>query len=173
MSEMMDISYRPAEPEDLDEILRLVGAAINQMTERGIFQWDEIYPAREDFYGDIQRNELHAGIIGGKIAVVYALSKESDEQYAYGEWQYTGESYMVLHRLCVSPEFQNMGVATNTLSHIEEQLITQGVRAVRLDMFSENPYARKLYSKCGYRITGQTHWRKGTFFLLEKVLVKD
>ena len=76
----------------------------------------------------------------------------------------------MLHRLCVNPKFQNQGVAKKTLIYIEEQLRNAGTKAIRLDVFTQNPYALKLYEKAGYHKTGTADWRKGRFLLMEKNL---
>ena len=166
----MDISYRNANNDDLDEVFQLVENAIQQMERDKIYQWDSIYPTKEDFYNDIKKNELYVGVINDKIVVVYSLSKECDEQYKNGEWQYIGDKYMVIHRLCVSPDFQKQGIAQTTLLHIEGDLKLLGMKAIRLDVFCENPYALKLYSNSGYSKVGIAHWRKGKFLLMEKLL---
>ena len=166
----MEISYRVASVDDLDDILQLVENAIKQMERENIHQWDSIYPTKEDFSNDIRKNELYIGIINKKIVVVYALNKECDEQYQNGEWQYIGDNFNVIHRLCVSPDFQKKGIAHSTLLHIESELDSLGIKAIRLDVFCENPYALKLYSNNGYHKVGNAHWRKGEFLLMEKLL---
>lgn len=166
----MEISYRTANINDLEDIFQIVENAVKQMEREKIYQWDSIYPTKEDFGDDIEKNQLYIGIIENKIVVVYALSKECDEQYKNGEWQYTGDNYNVIHRLCVSPDCQNKGIARTTLSHIESELGFLGTKAIRLDVFSENPYALKLYSDSGYHKVGTACWRKGKFFLMEKLI---
>lgn len=166
----MEISYRVASIDDLDDIFQLVENAIKQMERKNIHQWDSIYPTKEDFSNDIKKNQLYIGIHNKRIVVVYALNKECDEQYQNGEWQYIGDNFNVIHRLCVSPDFQRKGVAHTTLLHIESELGFLGVKAIRLDVFCENPYALKLYSNNGYHKVGIAHWRKGEFLLLEKLI---
>lgn len=166
----MKISYKVASIDDLDDIFQLVENAINQMESDNIYQWDSIYPTKEDFYNDIEKNELYIGIINKKIAVVYALNKECDEQYQNGEWQYIGDDFTVIHRLCVSPDLQKKGIAHTTLLHIESELAFLGIKAIRLDVFCENPYALKLYYNNGYHKVGNANWRKGEFLLMEKLL---
>lgn len=63
-----------------------------------------------------------------------------------------------------------MGVGKQVLEHIEHQLLTLGYGSVRLDVFTENPYAIKLYEKAGYVKRGYADWRKGRFALMEKKL---
>lgn len=166
----MELSYRIAKVNDLDSIFDLVQNTIKQMKLDNIHQWDNIYPTKADFNNDILRNELYVGIINEKIVVVYALNKECDEQYKNGKWQYIGNNFIVIHRLCVAPDFQKKGIANITLLHIENELRYAGVNAVKLDVFCENPYALKLYSNNGYDKVGIAHWRKGKFLLMEKLL---
>ena len=45
-----------------------------------------------------------------------------------------------------------------------------GYQSIRLDVFSENPFAQKLYRKNGYVTRGSAEWRKGRFDLMEKIL---
>ena len=166
----MEISYRVSSIDDLDDIFQLVENAVKQMEHDNIHQWDSIYPTKEDFSNDIRKNELYIGIINEKIVVVYAINKECDEQYKNGEWQYIGDKFNVIHRLCVSPDFQKKGIAHTTLSHIEAELVSLGIKAIRLDVFCDNPYALKLYSNNGYHRVGIANWRKGKFLLMEKLL---
>jgi len=41
---------------------------------------------------------------------------------------------------------------------------------IRLDSYSKNSYAVKLYDKLGYTVVGHACWRKGRFDLREKKL---
>ena len=164
----MEISYRAAAIDDLDEVFRLVECAVGQMEQKKIFQWDSIYPSKEDFRNDIEKKSLYLGVVHDKIVVVYALNEQCDEQYKNGKWKYTGENYKIIHRLCVSADCQNKGIARVTLTHIEKELKSLGVKAIRLDVFSENPHALRLYMNNGYQKTGEACWRKGKFFLMEK-----
>lgn len=164
------MEFRPAKREDIDEICELVAAAVTHMREQQIFQWDKIYPTRGDFLGDLQKNELFVGLIEGEIAVTVTVNRTCDPAYDDGDWQYPDEEYRIIHRLCVAPKFQGMGVAGRTLRYIEEKLRRQGVGAVRLDVFSKNPAALSLYTGKGYERRGFADWRMGKFYLMEKRL---
>ncbi len=166
----MTIDYRLANVNDLEEINLLVQKAISKMEDNDIHQWDELYPTKEDFANDIKNGDLYAGIIGSEIAVVFALNQESDEDYKNGTWAYPERAYFVLHRLCVNPAFQNRGVAAKTMQYIEEMLRNKEIQAIRLDVFSKNPYSQRLYARAGYVQTGTADWRKGRFYLMEKYI---
>ena len=75
-----------------------------------------------------------------------------------------------MHRIVVNPEFQNQGIGTKTMSHLINELKKAGIESLRLDVFSENPYSQSMYHKLGFVKTGEAHWRKGLFYLLEKKL---
>lgn len=164
----MTLMYRKASSNDMGEICRMVQSAIGTMERNHIFQWDYLYPAKEDFQEDVDKSQLYLGVVDGQIAVVYALNQTFDQEYENGKWNYQNEPFYIVHRLCVNPAFQNKGIAKSTLLHIERQLKEMGIHVIRLDVFSRNPFALKLYRSLGYSETGYADWRKGRFILMEK-----
>lgn len=157
-----------AQLSQLEEIFTMYTKAIQEMNSNKIYQWDELYPMREDLEEDIKRNELVAVFKENEVVAAYVVNQEADEQYENGTWKYAGEKYRVLHRLCVNPAFQNQGIARKVVSHMEDEQKNKGIKSIRLDVFTENPYAMKLYKSLGYEITGSVEFRKGMFYLMEK-----
>lgn len=166
----MNVTFKNATLHDLNEIMDVIKTAIKNMNQNNIPQWDALYPTSEDFKDDIAKGYLHVGMVDSKIAVVYAVNKECDEAYKNGKWKSHDGEFCVIHRLCVNPNFQNQGIARKTLEHIEETQRKRGVKSIRLDVFSKNPYALKLYAHFGYEKVGEAEWRKGLFYLMEKQL---
>lgn len=164
------MQFRPGTKEDINEIDCLIRKAIEHMEHQGIHQWDEVYPTREDFLYDIDMNTLYVAVEDDKIIAVYVINQDCDDEYYDWEWKNPDDSACLIHRLCVSPDFQNRGIGSKVLAHIEEQVKSMGYLSIRLDVFSENPYALKLYEKYGYEKRGHADWRKGRFFLMEKTL---
>lgn len=164
----MILEYRKATPLDIEEICGIIRSAVDTMERNRVFQWDDLYPAREDFLADIDQHQLYVGLVNGQIAVMYTLNQSYDQEYENGKWTYKDEPFYVIHRLCVNPTFQNKGVAKATLLHIERQLTDMGVHVIRLDVFSNNPFALRLYRSLGYSEAGYADWRKGRFILMEK-----
>lgn len=162
------MDYRLGTPDDLDEVVSLVEGAKRLMSAQGINQWDDIYPCREDFENDIKKSNLYVVLQEEKIAAVYVISEECDEEYKNGKWEY--EKPCIIHRLCVSPDFQHRGIGNAVLAGIEAQLLEMGYKSVRLDVFTQNPFALRLYQKNGYLERGHADWRKGRFLLMEKRL---
>jgi ribosomal protein S18 acetylase RimI-like enzyme len=56
------------------------------------------------------------------------------------------------------------------MKYAEDTLRSEGIEAVRLDAFSQNPAALRLYEKRGYEKVGEVTFRKGRFYLFEKKL---
>lgn len=166
----MDIAYRKGKLEDLESINEMVSQAIKQMERAGIDQWDALYPTDGDFRSDIESGALYVGHVGKDLALVYVLNKEYDEEYKIGQWREKDKVFYVLHRLCVNPSYQNKGIGRAAMEHVEKEAALKGAGAIRLDVFSQNPYALKLYTACGYEMVGKVAWRKGTFFLMENYL---
>ena len=162
--------YSKATKEQIKEVFSVFSAAINNMENQGIHQWDEIYPDLPTITEDIAKNQMYIGMIDEKIAVCFVLSEECDEEYKNGKWQWPDSKFCVIHRLCVNPKFQNQGIATQTMEYIEKLCKEAGYDSIRLDCFTENPYSRKLYDKAGYSVVGYADWRKGRFELREKLI---
>lgn len=164
------LHYRKATLDDLNEICLLVAQAIAQMERQGIHQWDELYPTREDFAGDIRSGALYTACKDGEIVGIYTINQVSDEAYSRCSWDGAEETACIVHRLCVSPGHQGKGMGKLILSQIESQARTMGFASIRLDVFTQNPCSQRLYSHSGYAPRGYASWRKGRFLLMEKAL---
>lgn len=161
---------RKAELKDLNIILDIFSSAIITMNNNNINQWDERYPTSMILEQDILNKQMYVGIKDNTIVSVIVVNSEFDEQYKNGKWRYDNEKFVVVHRLCVNPIYQNQKLGKNTMIMIEEVLRKKGIQSIRLDAFSLNPYALGMYDTLGYQKVGQTIWRKGLFYLFEKKL---
>jgi len=165
---LIELEFMLAQKEDLDNVLAMFTGAINEMNRNGIDQWDSMYPDRNLLEEDIIKKQLFIGLYEGTIVSAYVLNRECDEQYVNGTWKYPDSTYYVIHRLCVNPIFQNKRIGTLTMLHLENEIRKMGIDTIRLDAFTLNPYAVKMYEKLGYLKVGFAHWRKGKFYLMEK-----
>ena len=166
----MEMEFRPATIGDLDALVSLYGAATQDMREKGIDQWDEYYPDREILTEDAESGDMTLGLLDGELACAYVVNREYEPEYELGAWEHTGGDFCVLHRLCVNPEMQGRGLARQAMARMEKNALERGFDSVRLDVFSQNLHARRLYEKLGYRRTGEVRFRKGIFYLMEKGL---
>lgn len=159
-----------AKEQDAQRIFEIYKAATWHMDEMGILQWSERYPTLEDITDDIANRWMYVGMIDGSIAVAATLNDASDEEYRNGAWQDASGQYAVIHRLCVNPCFQHQGIARKAMMFLEEQAKANGKQSIRLDVFTQNPYAQRLYLSLGYQPSGKVKWFMGEFLLMEKML---
>lgn len=164
------MNIRKAELMDIGKVIVIYKNAIKAMIDNNLDQWDDIYPAIKILEQDITANQMYVGIIDDKIVSAVVANTEFDEEYKNGRWKYDNVDFAVIHRLCVNPAYQNKKVGRNTMILTEELLKKEGVQSIRLDAFSLNPYALKLYESLGYQKVGEATWRKGLFYLFEKKL---
>ena len=168
--ESIEIKFRKANKDDLQNVFHIIQLAIQDMNNKDIYQWDEIYPDKRTLLQDINKNELYIGFVDDKLVCAFVMNEECNKDYNNGKWEGKDLTFKIIHRLCVNPEFQNKGIGTATVNYIEEQVKSKNGKSIRLDVFSKNPQAIHLYEKSGYKKVGETDWRKGRFYLMEKIL---
>lgn len=167
----MNTIFRPADMGDYAQILSLFQSAVRCMQSEGIDQWDDVYPDEATLLSDIRNGWMHLLVKNNAVACAVALNELQDEEYIHGDWLCRGGKIAVVHRLCVQPAFQNGGVGRDAMRRSQELLGRRGYSSVRLDTFSGNPKAIRLYESLGYRRAGKVFFRKGEFYLFEKPLV--
>jgi ribosomal protein S18 acetylase RimI-like enzyme len=70
----------------------------------------------------------------------------------------------------IDPAYQRHGLARVLMAFVEHEARRRGCRAMRLDAFTQNPHALRLYEGLGYRDAGGIRLRKGAFRCFEKKL---
>jgi ribosomal protein S18 acetylase RimI-like enzyme len=165
----MSYSFRKAELEELQSVFLLFRRAINHMCNQKIYQWDEHYPDLKTLQNDIRKQQMYVLCEGERILAATVINNMYEEEYATGEWRDNGK-FAVIHRLCVDPEHQNSGLGKKTMLLAEKVIKEKGYTSIRLDAFSQNPYALRLYKNLGYKTAGEIDFGKGIFCLFEKLL---
>ncbi len=164
------LTLRAARADDLEAVAAIYRRATQDMDAHGIFQWDGIYPSKAVLLSDIDSAEMLLVCSSEHVVGAVVLNERQDEEYALGTWLH-GEPAAVVHRLCIDPACQHLGYGRQAMLLSEAALKARGFRTVRLDAFSQNPHALKLYESLGYRKAGEVTFRKGLFYLYEKSLI--
>ena len=157
---------------DKPAFLRLFRAVAANLREKGIDQWDFFYPNRFTLYGDLRRGAAF-GIkdgenIIGAVTVDFILSGK----YAELPWSDGAGRPAGIHRLAVHPSRQGEGVGKKLLQFAEERSQGLGATSIRLDVYSLNPGAVRMYEKAGYLQVGSVRYpmRKAPYLCFEKKL---
>ena len=164
------LHFRAAVQQESQEIFKIFSDAITHMNELGIDQWDSICPDQLTIHNDIQCRTMYLLSQKDSIISVIVLNEEQSPEYKTVCWQHRGRKVAVIHRLCVKPTEQGKGFGKKIILLAEQELLKLGYDCVRLDAFSQNPVAAKLYEAFGYEKAGQVSFRKGIFYCYEKIL---
>lgn len=141
----------PATPDDYESILNMYRKANQSLLDKGIVQWDDEYPSPmvlkenlADLTTWVFRNE-------GKPIASITLDGDQDPQYEAITWAYVSNRILVVHRLCVEPSYQKMGLAGQLMQFAESYAVSNHYQAIRLDAYLGNPYSQRLYRSLGYQ----------------------
>lgn len=163
-----ELKERKTNINDLEKIMDIYRRAIKTMNEKGINQWDNLYPSEEIIQKDIKKGQMFVALLDKRVVSVFVLNQECDEEYGNGDWKFEKSKFCIVHRLCVDPEIQGRGIGMKTMLLIEKLLRQKGAQSIRLDAFSLNPNAIRMYEGLEYKRVGTANWRKGLFYLYEK-----
>jgi ribosomal protein S18 acetylase RimI-like enzyme len=141
------------------------------MRQNGIHQWDEVYPNEEIITKDVDSRALYVLEQNGLCIAAVSLNQEQDAAYQKVHWL-GGEPVLVVHRLCVDPAYQGNGLGNRLMDFAEEYAKQHAYASIRLDAYTGNPSAIRLYERRGYRKAGQVYFPRRTlpFFCFEKIL---
>ncbi|AZQ60921.1 GNAT family N-acetyltransferase [Flammeovirga pectinis] len=139
-----------------------------KMRAMGIDQWDEDYPTLDILEKDISKGDAYGFFIDDELAAYVIFNTEFDEEYNDINWLNTSSSFLVMHRLSVSPKFQGRGIAKKVIYFGEKLAIKLGHKSMRFDAYTQNPISNGVYEKIGYKMLGVVKFRKGDFFCYEK-----
>ncbi len=162
---------RLATLRDVPGVAGLARACIAEMRRRGIEQWDDLYPTELTFLADARAGALY--ILPGADAIpdgAFTIDDRPSPEYAAVPWTIHADRLAIVHRLMVHPRRQGEGLSRALMEEAERRAAALGFGAVRLDAFSRNPAALRLYRGLGYHDAGCVMLRKGEFHCFEKAL---
>ena len=133
-------------------------------------QWDKIYPDKSRMLSDIDADNLYSAIENQCIIGIIALNEEQSPEYDSINWS-DNIRPLIVHRLCIDPNFQGRGIAKYLMRYSEKYGIENNYSSIRLDAFINNKSAVGLY-KCSLKSIskGIVIFRKGNFYCFEKLL---
>ena len=157
------MQFRPANPADFDDILRITAAARAYLAAQGSDQWAGGNPTPERIREDIARgfDQLAVDEKTGAVLGVVAAVDEPEADYdnlTSGAWLTEARNdpaqgpstYMVLHRMAVAPEARRRGVATFLLAECLKLARARGFASVRVDTHHKNTPMQGGFEKAGF-----------------------
>jgi ribosomal protein S18 acetylase RimI-like enzyme len=168
----MDMNIAVATIRQLSAVKRLYTAVTGHLRRSGISQWDRFYPNRWVIGQDLKRGQLFAVLQGDTCVGAVVVNERQNTQYAGLAWRDQTGKPAVIHRLAVHPEFQGQGIGKRLLHYAEELARAQGSTSIRLDAYTANPTAIRMYERAGYTTVGCIRYplRKHPYECFEKLL---
>lgn len=134
--------------------MEVIALCRDHMRANGSDQWNDLYPRMEVVQADADAGSLYLLRTGEDCIGAVCLNEQQAPEYGTLPWRYKAARILVVHRLCVIPEWQGRGGARMLMDFAEEHALREGYGAIRLDTFTGNPRAIALYVRRGYEIAG-------------------
>ena len=156
----------------LKPVLQLLVACKKQLHLEGIFQWTEAYPNRGIVEQDILNRTLYLLLHNEELVGAISLNRNLEPEYQSIDWEDKNGRALVIHRLAIHPDHQGKGYAKSLVQFAEKLAIEKGFTSVRLDAYSGNGAALRLYERFCYTKKGTVTFpgRSLPFFCFEKIL---
>lgn len=165
---------RLATLKDLDRILEIKGDAVKFMKSQNNDQWDENYPAVETFISFIEKDYMYVLTEDNQILGMMGLVPYQDEEYKTAKWSVEGKE-LIIHRLAIAEEAYGKGLAKKMLQYAIDLARQDRVDIIKLDTYSKNKVAQKLFLDVGFEYVGDIHFPHNTpkYHCYEMVLNKE
>lgn len=162
---------RKANMNDLEKIMKIIKATVEEMKDYNNTQWDENYPSNKDFVSDIKKQDLYVDEIDGDVAGFICLNYEEPEEYVDLNWS-SNKKAMVIHRMAVNPSFRKKGIASKLVDFAEKLAEENSVSYLKSDTYSINSKMNAFLTKCGFIKIGEMSFlgKEKSFYCYDKIL---
>ena len=149
---------RKATLNDISSIARLYNRVIDYQAANGSYMsWiKNVYPTEKTAVDALTLDTLYVYDANGTIAGSVILDCIQPDEYKPLKWNTANNNTdaVVIHTLCVDPDYMGMGIATEMLSYSKELAKSLNCASIRLATNSKNLGAINLYEKNGFSIVG-------------------
>lgn len=116
-----------------------------------------VYPTRSTAEKAHNEGTLYVLEDEGTLCASMILNQHQAEVYQKIQWKYpaSAEQVLVLHTLCIPPQFAGKGYGTAMVEFALSAAEKRGCRVLRLDTYAGNAPAARLYHKLGFRYAGR------------------
>ncbi|MBO0962785.1 GNAT family N-acetyltransferase [Neobacillus sp. MM2021_6] len=142
------------------------------LRRKGIKQWDRLYPNRFIIKTDIKNGHLFGLSADKKILGAVVVDTNESKKYQELKWEDEDGRPLLIHRLAVHPDYQGKGYGKQLLQFAEDYAHRNGYSSIRLDVFSLNSGAVKMYERAGYQERGMIRFpfRAAPYLCFEKII---
>ncbi|WP_040208720.1 GNAT family N-acetyltransferase [Neobacillus jeddahensis] len=165
----------PIGQEKKKKVHRLYSDITSDLKKKGIHQWDCFYPNRFVINSDIKLGHLFGILIDNQVIGVIVLDTNENKQFQSLKWMDERGRPLMIHRLGIHPLYQGRGYGKKLLGFAGEYAISNGFSSMRLDVFSGNKGALKMYEHAGFQERGEICYpfRSAPYICFEKIVTRS
>ncbi|MCT4663740.1 MAG: GNAT family N-acetyltransferase [Flavobacteriales bacterium] len=163
-----------AQKSQIETIWHILQKAIERRKEDGSNQWQDGYPNIQTIQQDIDAHSGYVLMENETILAYLSIVKDKEPAYAdiVGKWL-TNQSFLVIHRLAVSPEYLGKGIAKRVFKEVENIALSQGVFSIKVDTNFDNKPMLHIFKKLNYSYCGKVYFRGSERLAFERVLLPE
>ena len=157
---------RTTKEYELERVMKIIEDGREFLKEQGVNQWQHGSPSR-----DVIINDINAGISyiyekSGELVATAVLTTLDEDYENYSTFWSENSSYLAIHRLSITKQFRNKGIAREFMEDIHHFAKTQNIKYLRIDTHLDNKTMRKFLSGFGFE-------EKGVIKLTMKNILED
>ena len=157
---------RKTKKDELEFVMMIIEEGREFLKEQGVNQWQHGSPSR-----DVIINDINAGISyiyekSGELVATAVLTTLDEDYENYSTFWSENSSYLAIHRLSITKQFRNKGIAREFMEDIYHFAKTQNIKYLRIDTHLDNKIMRKFLSGFGFE-------EKGVIKLTMKNILED
>ena len=135
--------------------------------------WGE-YPSEAILQSTLDEGTLYVAKDGDALLCAVTVDTHLAPEYDSVNWLF-GVKPGAFHRLAIDPEQQGRGLGRQIIADVCDILRSQGCDTLRIDTYSPNANAQKLYTGLGMRKAGEVHFtrRELPYYCYELPLTAD
>lgn len=157
-SKELDLEFRRANLDDLDEIWDLYSAAImasSNTAEDPLWVLGK-HPSRDELTYEIEDGLLHCGFYYGQVVAATLIEQNFVRGYETFPWKskIPLTDTAVLHLFAVDPNLRGRKIGKRFMNYCIDFAREEGFKALRLDAMPSLVHAQALYVSCGFESQG-------------------
>lgn len=155
--------FRKGTADDIDGIMLIVKEIIKQPNT----VWDEEYPTPTFFRESLDNDGLYVAEEDGRIVGTVAIEPAESIFLRLDCWSKSHKNPSEGCRLGIAPDLQGRHIAEELLLFALDDAAKKGFDSLHFTVSKDNPSAKRLYDRCGFRCVGETNWIDEDWFCYE------
>ena len=153
----MEYGFRPARPDDLEQILAVTESGRQYLQTQGLPQWQDGYaPAGPDIARDIQAGYGYVLTLNGTVCGYACLipGPDGSPEPSEGAWDLRYDQYAAIHRVAIGASGRGRGLGGKLLQEMLAVGRAKGVQDLRIDTHRGNVIMQKVILGAGFHYIG-------------------